>query len=298
MVIRLVNECSAERRKLVRHQSSRVTNHQSRLIEHVRPLRHLRTRLPQKPGNAAVPGPRAHLRPRLQRGADAGAAGLSRQPEARARARSSCAGGSSRSGRRTPAHRGEDDQCPRRHAWPRSRRSARRSGAATASCRCRGSTNGGRSAPGEMPYFVHLLNAELFAVAGLHEFWPGKRRRCAHRKLHHHHHRCERADAAAARSHAGDTPRGRLRSVVGPEGPDKAANSQALLAPYPAEEMRAYPVSPLVNSAKNEGPELIEAVEAPRSLCSDGPLVSFASGSMQLRPIRAMRPAPPLRRNV
>jgi putative SOS response-associated peptidase YedK len=33
---------------------------------------------------------------------------------------------------------------------------------------------------------------------------------------------------------------------------------QALLAPYPAEEMRAYPVSPRVNSAKNDGPELVQ----------------------------------------
>ena len=27
---------------------------------------------------------------------------------------------------------------------------------------------------GKTPYYVHLLNAELFGVAGLHEFWPGK----------------------------------------------------------------------------------------------------------------------------
>jgi putative SOS response-associated peptidase YedK len=33
---------------------------------------------------------------------------------------------------------------------------------------------------------------------------------------------------------------------------------QQLLQPYPAEEMRAYPVRTLVNNARNEGPELIE----------------------------------------
>jgi putative SOS response-associated peptidase YedK len=30
-----------------------------------------------------------------------------------------------------------------------------------------------------------------------------------------------------------------------------------LLIPYPAEEMVAHPVSPMVNSPKNQGPELI-----------------------------------------
>ena len=34
----------------------------------------------------------------------------------------------------------------------------------------------------------------------------------------------------------------------------------ALLAPYPADQMTAYPVSALVNSWENEGPELIAAV--------------------------------------
>jgi putative SOS response-associated peptidase YedK len=33
-----------------------------------------------------------------------------------------------------------------------------------------------------------------------------------------------------------------------------------LLRPFPAEEMTAYPVSPLVNSSKNDSPELIEPV--------------------------------------
>ncbi len=32
------------------------------------------------------------------------------------------------------------------------------------------------------------------------------------------------------------------------------------LSPYPAQEMEAYPVGPLVSSAWNEGPELIEPV--------------------------------------
>lgn len=43
----------------------------------------------------------------------------------------------------------------------------------------------------------------------------------------------------------------------------KNANADALqklLTPYPAEEMRAYPISTRVNSVKNDGPELVEPV--------------------------------------
>lgn len=36
-----------------------------------------------------------------------------------------------------------------------------------------------------------------------------------------------------------------------------------VLQPYPPEQMEAYPVAPLVNSFQNEGPALIEPVDAP-----------------------------------
>ena len=36
----------------------------------------------------------------------------------------------------------------------------------------------------------------------------------------------------------------------------------ALLQPYPAEEMEAYPVSTIVNSARGDSPEMIEHVDA------------------------------------
>jgi putative SOS response-associated peptidase YedK len=35
-----------------------------------------------------------------------------------------------------------------------------------------------------------------------------------------------------------------------------------LLTPFPAERMRAYPISSRVNSVKNDVPELIEAIDA------------------------------------
>jgi putative SOS response-associated peptidase YedK len=40
-----------------------------------------------------------------------------------------------------------------------------------------------------------------------------------------------------------------------------SAAAQALLRPYPMERLRAYPVSRRVNSANNEGADLIEPVE-------------------------------------
>ncbi len=48
-------------------------------------------------------------------------------------------------------------------------------------------------------------------------------------------------------------------------GEDSASPSEllALLKPYAADAMRAYRVSPVVNSVKNEGPECIEAAELP-----------------------------------
>jgi putative SOS response-associated peptidase YedK len=39
------------------------------------------------------------------------------------------------------------------------------------------------------------------------------------------------------------------------------AAATALLQPFPAERLREYPVSRRVNSADNEGPDLIEAAE-------------------------------------
>jgi putative SOS response-associated peptidase YedK len=104
---------------------------------------------------------------------------------------------------------------------------------------------------------VHLLNTEVFAVAGLHEFWPGRdgaapiasftiittEANGLIRPLH---------DRMPAILHESD-----YEAWLAPQDRDPAA-LQALLAPYPAEEMRAYPVSPRVNNAKNDGPELIE----------------------------------------
>jgi putative SOS response-associated peptidase YedK len=47
------------------------------------------------------------------------------------------------------------------------------------------------------------------------------------------------------------------------EEPASADVLRAMLEPFPAERMRAYPVSARVNSVKNDEPSLIEAVAGP-----------------------------------
>jgi putative SOS response-associated peptidase YedK len=46
------------------------------------------------------------------------------------------------------------------------------------------------------------------------------------------------------------------------EEPASAAELQALLKPFPAERMRAYPVSASVNSVKNDEASLLDAITA------------------------------------
>jgi putative SOS response-associated peptidase YedK len=118
-----------------------------------------------------------------------------------------------------------------------------------------------RDATRKVPHFVHLLNADVFAAAGLHEFWPGKDgaepvesftiittdANEVMRELH---------DRMPVLLHAAD-----YDAWLNRENRDLAM-LKGLLRPYPAEEMRAYPVSPRVNSARNDGPELIEPAQA------------------------------------
>ena len=103
---------------------------------------------------------------------------------------------------------------------------------------------------------THLLNAETFAAAGLYEYWPGRDgappiESCTIittdanelvRNLH---------DRMPAILHETD-----YETWLTPRDQDEAA-LEPLLKPFPAEEMRAYPVGPRVNNANNDGPDLI-----------------------------------------
>lgn len=109
----------------------------------------------------------------------------------------------------------------------------------------------------KLPHYVHLLNAELFGVAGLYEYWPGKD---GADPIESYTIITTDANEMMAKIH-------NRMPVILPERDhdawldpknDKTDGLQKLLKPYPAEEMRTYPISMRVNNVKNDGPELIE----------------------------------------
>jgi putative SOS response-associated peptidase YedK len=114
-----------------------------------------------------------------------------------------------------------------------------------------------RSASRKVPYYVHLLNAEIFGVAGLYEYWPGKE---GAEPLETFTIITTDANETVARLHD------RMPVILAERDFDawldpkneKTDTLQPLLKPYPSEEMRAYAVSTRVNNARNDGPELIE----------------------------------------
>jgi putative SOS response-associated peptidase YedK len=60
----------------------------------------------------------------------------------------------------------------------------------------------------------------------------------------------------------------RLPVVIGPEDRErwlKGPNPKELLKPYAAERMTMWPVSPKLNSPKNDSPDLLEPIEEPAS---------------------------------
>jgi putative SOS response-associated peptidase YedK len=111
----------------------------------------------------------------------------------------------------------------------------------------------------KLPHFVRLLNTDVFAAAGLYEYWSGK------------------DGAAPIESYTILTtgPNELMRAVhermpvilherdyeawIDPKN-EKLEALSALLAAFPAEEMRAYPISTRVNNTRNDGPELLEPV--------------------------------------
>jgi putative SOS response-associated peptidase YedK len=110
---------------------------------------------------------------------------------------------------------------------------------------------------GKVPHYIHLLNAEQFAVAGLYEYWPGQDGK-------------EPIESFTVITTTPNEMTGKIHDRMPVILPDyshegwldpengRVDELQGLLKSYPAEEMRAYPVSLRVNSARNEGPELIE----------------------------------------
>lgn len=115
--------------------------------------------------------------------------------------------------------------------------------------------------PGKkVPYFIRPLNTEVFAAAGLYEYWPGKdgaepiesytiittEANELMRTLH------DRMPVLL--------PQSDYEAWLDP-GNEKTDALMGMLKPYPAEEMRAYPISLRVNNVKNDGPEIIKPVD-------------------------------------
>jgi putative SOS response-associated peptidase YedK len=109
----------------------------------------------------------------------------------------------------------------------------------------------------KVPHFVSLLNADVFAAAGLYEYWPGKDGAApiaSYTILTTDANELMRAvhDRMPVILHERD-----YESWLDPKN-EKLEVLGGLLTPFPAGEMRAYPIGTRVNNTRNDGPELIE----------------------------------------
>lgn len=108
----------------------------------------------------------------------------------------------------------------------------------------------------KVPHFIRPLNAEAFAAAGLYEYWQSRdgadpvesftiittEANALMRPLH------ERMPVLLTEAD--------FAAWLAPDNRDLAALKR-MLAPFPAEEMHAYPVGTRVNNVRNNGPELV-----------------------------------------
>jgi putative SOS response-associated peptidase YedK len=120
-----------------------------------------------------------------------------------------------------------------------------------------------KTIPGEkskLPMFIHLKNGKVFAFAGLWEIWSApdgsEIRSCTiittqpNEMMQSIHNRMPVI-----------LPINAYKDWLDPEERTPESLSQ-WLAPYPAGEMEAYPVSKLVNSPQNDVPECIQPMKA------------------------------------
>jgi putative SOS response-associated peptidase YedK len=113
-----------------------------------------------------------------------------------------------------------------------------------------------KASAGKVPHFVRLLNADLFAVAGLYEWWPGNPDTAP---IESYTIITTQANEALVKLHD------RMPVILNERDYDawldpkneKTEAINALLKPYPAEEMAAYPVSTRVNNVRNDDDSLI-----------------------------------------
>ena len=118
-------------------------------------------------------------------------------------------------------------------------------------------------ANGKQPYYIHMADDAPFGFAGLHEHWEGEGQVIESCTIV-----VGEPNNLIARIHD------RMPCILDPKDYDlwmdpdvtEAGQLLPLLRPYPAEKMALYPVSRKVNSARHQGPSLIEpmTVEAGR----------------------------------
>jgi putative SOS response-associated peptidase YedK len=115
-------------------------------------------------------------------------------------------------------------------------------------------TDGGR----KRPYFIRLRSRRPFGLAGI---WAGHRSEAGARLATCAILTCPPNDLVAEIHN-------RMPVIVPPAHREQWLNQRTslveiarLLAPLPAKEMEAYEVSPLVNSARHDGPECVRPVD-------------------------------------
>jgi putative SOS response-associated peptidase YedK len=136
--------------------------------------------------------------------------------------------------------------------------SARRSSSGAAWCRSNNFYEWKKTASGKQPYAIALAARKLMALAGLWESW----RSPAGERVRSFAIITTEPNELCARLH------NRMPVVLQPEAwpvwlgeePADLTQLKALLAPYPTDQMTAWPVSARVGSVKNNDPGLIEPI--------------------------------------
>lgn len=121
------------------------------------------------------------------------------------------------------------------------------------------------SGSGKQPMRIMLRSGEPFAMAGLYDTWIDPE---SGEKLSTCTIMTTTPNALVADIHdrmpvilRPEDEQLWLNREAGTRGPQDLAHLQALLRPYPAEQMRAYPVSPRVGNAKYDEASLIDEFE-------------------------------------
>ena len=110
---------------------------------------------------------------------------------------------------------------------------------------------------------ITLESGEPFAFAGLWDTWRDPRGD-VDRVVHHHHDGGERTSSSPSTTACRSSCRKNVEPLWLDSGMQDVAALVSLLAPYPSDAMTTYEVSPLVNSAANDGPDVIAPAQQGR----------------------------------